>query len=70
MYVCLCNAVSVRSVKSAIEGGAGTVDEVGRACGAGTDCGSCRETIGELIEEQKAASAPRRRMLRVVPARV
>ena len=31
--------------------GAETVDAVGAACGAGTDCGSCRDAIDELIEE-------------------
>jgi bacterioferritin-associated ferredoxin len=47
--VCLCRGVSERKVERAISHGALTVDEVGDACGAGTSCGTCRETIHDML---------------------
>ncbi|MBI5087431.1 MAG: (2Fe-2S)-binding protein [Actinobacteria bacterium] len=47
--VCLCRGVSGRKVERAISHGASTVDEVGDVCQAGTSCGTCRETIHEML---------------------
>jgi bacterioferritin-associated ferredoxin len=49
VYVCLCQAVSDRKVRKAIARGASTVEEVGRACGAGTGCGGCHPEIEALL---------------------
>jgi bacterioferritin-associated ferredoxin len=57
MYVCICKAVTERAVKAAIAGGAGSVDEVGRCTGAGTDCGSCRLKIARELS-RAAESSP------------
>jgi bacterioferritin-associated ferredoxin len=54
MIVCLCRGVSDRTVKNAIDEGAESVAAVGRACGAGTDCGSCQRQIAGLITERCA----------------
>jgi bacterioferritin-associated ferredoxin len=51
VILCLCNAVSDAEVRAVITDGAHTVEAVGRACGAGTDCGSCRDDIADLIDE-------------------
>jgi bacterioferritin-associated ferredoxin len=51
VYVCICRAVSKRKVLAVIAEGAHTVRDVGAVCGAGTDCGSCRGCIRDLIEE-------------------
>lgn len=50
MYVCVCNAVSDREVKEAIERGATSVPDVVRACKAGGDCGSCHARIQRMID--------------------
>ena len=52
MYVCLCRAVTSRSIVSSIHAGATTVDAVGLACGAGTGCGKCQETIALLLRDE------------------
>ena len=57
MYVCLCKGVSERSVRACIRAGASTVPEVGKGCGAGTDCGACRGMIRDLIEEHEEEHA-------------
>jgi bacterioferritin-associated ferredoxin len=50
VYICLCRVVTRKVIEAAIEGGARTVEEVGRRSGAGTDCGKCRRTIIRLLE--------------------
>lgn len=55
MYVCICMAVTDREIRSCIAAGAGTVDEVGDACAAGTGCGSCHDHIDVFLA---AAHAP------------
>lgn len=55
MIVCLCHGVNDRTIRACVEDGADTVREVGRRCGAGTDCGSCRRTIKQVIQEHDEA---------------
>lgn len=50
MIICSCRAVSDREVESAIAQGASSIEAVGQLCGAGTDCGSCLEDLGERLE--------------------
>jgi assimilatory nitrate reductase catalytic subunit len=52
--VCACLKVGARAVSAAIAGGALTTDAVGQACGAGSNCGSCRPEIARMI-----AAAPK-----------
>jgi bacterioferritin-associated ferredoxin len=49
MIVCHCEVVSDRHIRDAVACGASSIDDVGRRCGAGTHCGSCRPTIGALL---------------------
>jgi len=51
-YVCSCHGVNDRTVRAAIAAGAGTVEEVGAACRAGSRCGGCHPTIECLIETE------------------
>ncbi|MEZ4407286.1 MAG: (2Fe-2S)-binding protein [Polyangiales bacterium] len=59
MVVCVCRGVRCSTVRSVIRSGAGTVDAVGEACEAGTDCGACRSVIEDLIEEHQEEAAAR-----------
>ena len=54
MIVCLCHGVNDHKIRRVVEDGAKTVREVGRRCGAGTDCGSCRRQIKDVIESVEA----------------
>jgi len=57
MYVCLCRAVSETTIVDAIRGGATSVEAVGQACAAGTNCGKCRTSIEFMIlREQELVS--------------
>jgi len=51
MIVCVCHGIPCKKIRAVIREGAESVDAVGAACGAGTDCGACRDAIEDLIEE-------------------
>ena len=50
MYVCICRAVTLSRLETLAASGATTLDAVERACGAGGDCGTCREDIAHVLE--------------------
>ena len=53
MYVCVCNAVTEREVRDAIERGAKSVGALKEMLGVATNCGSCLDTVVEhLLPEQ------------------
>ncbi|WP_367593383.1 molybdopterin-dependent oxidoreductase [Granulibacter bethesdensis] len=54
--VCSCFGVGATQIKTAIAGGCHTVDSVGQALQAGTNCGSCRAEIRILIERHEAGT--------------
>ena len=56
MVVCLCQGVSEKHVRSAIDTGARNRREVTAACGAGGVCGGCHSTIVEMIRECRRAA--------------
>ncbi|MEM1045001.1 MAG: molybdopterin-dependent oxidoreductase [Pseudomonadota bacterium] len=55
--VCSCLSVGVRDIVRAVEAGCRTVDAVGKQCGAGTNCGSCRAEIRGIIDDMHLAAA-------------
>ncbi|GMV16204.1 MAG: (2Fe-2S)-binding protein [Polyangiaceae bacterium] len=59
MLVCHCRRVCHREVLGACESGANSVEEVGRACGAGTGCGGCHPLIEDLIQLHQRREADR-----------
>lgn len=70
MIVCLCKGVSCSAIRRAIADGASSVEEVGMACGAGTDCGGCQGAIEDILEEERpGVAACGARHLPVVPSR-
>ena len=52
--VCSCCNVGANEIATAIVGGASNVDAVGRATQAGTNCGSCRSEINEMLSHAAA----------------
>jgi assimilatory nitrate reductase catalytic subunit len=47
--ICACFGVGRNTIKAAAEGGLATVDAIGHALRAGTNCGSCRPEIAALL---------------------
>jgi bacterioferritin-associated ferredoxin len=59
MYVCICNALTDRRIRGAIESGAGSLGAVYRTCGAAPQCGKCGEMIRSLlVANDEAGQAP------------
>jgi assimilatory nitrate reductase catalytic subunit len=56
--VCACFEVGVNQIVEAVTaGGRATVDAVGAALGAGSNCGSCRIEIKKIIDEARPRAA-------------
>ena len=55
MYVCLCTGMTCRQVKSAIDDGARSNAQVFLRNGVRPNCGRCRDTIVEMIQERRPA---------------
>ncbi len=49
--ICACMGVSSSAINTAIEAGCGSVEAVGEATKAGTNCGSCKPDIRRLISQ-------------------
>jgi len=62
MVLCLCKGLSDKAVQRVIDDGARSVDEIGDRCGAGTDCGSCKDALEQMVEScgRGCADCPRR----------
>ncbi len=50
--VCACRGVRATRIQAAVDAGAGSVDAVAEATGAGSSCGSCRPEIARLIGDR------------------
>ncbi len=50
MVVCHCKAINDAAIRDLIANTTLTADDVAASCGAGTDCGACRNTIEDLLE--------------------
>jgi bacterioferritin-associated ferredoxin len=49
MIVCLCAGVAKATIVEVIEGGAGCLEDLTGACGAGGDCGACTDVLVDLL---------------------
>jgi bacterioferritin-associated ferredoxin len=54
MIVCICAGVDDRELQEHIEGGARSLADLERKCGAGGDCGSCRDMLCDALEDAAA----------------
>jgi bacterioferritin-associated ferredoxin len=52
LFVCICARVRECELRRVVRAGAETEDAVGEACGAGTNCGTCLDHIGEIIDQE------------------
>ena len=66
MVVCLCRNVTSREIEEHIDRGARTLEEVGRRCGAGTDCGGCHADLEELLARAESGRSGTHHKLPVI----
>jgi assimilatory nitrate reductase catalytic subunit len=55
--VCSCFGVGVNQIAAAARTGCGTVEAIGQALQAGTNCGSCRTEIKEIVDAYRLQAA-------------
>jgi bacterioferritin-associated ferredoxin len=53
VIICHCLRISDRTIRTTVRDGAETREQVARACGAGSCCGSCRPAIDEIVGEER-----------------
>ena len=63
VYVCLCNGVTDRHIREAVDKGCSSVGELTMRTGCGANCGSCLEMAAEIPTPAEHMSA--RRMLQL-----
>jgi len=51
MYVCVCNAVTERQVKQAINEGAVTAAQLKQELNVASQCGSCADCLNEYLAQ-------------------
>jgi len=54
MYICICNAVNERAIKSAAADGVSTLRELSLATGVATTCGKCATEAVRILEQATA----------------
>ena len=55
--ICSCMGVGINEIRYAVSQGCSTVSEIGKMCGAGTNCGSCKSEIGGILDELAVIAA-------------
>ncbi|OLI15824.1 (2Fe-2S)-binding protein, partial [Xanthomonas oryzae] len=51
MYVCICNGVTDHQIREAAENGCASLSELTMRTGCGSNCGSCLEMAGDLLNQ-------------------
>lgn len=54
MYVCLCNGVTDRQIREAVDNGCDSIGELTMRTGCGASCGSCLGMAASMITEMQA----------------
>jgi bacterioferritin-associated ferredoxin len=57
MYVCICNAVTDKQIRRAVESGVEDLWGLQRELGVAVGCGSCKEMASEILSESRQAKA-------------
>lgn len=51
MYVCICHAVTDRTIRDAARRGVHTTEQLAAETGAGTCCGCCKTLAQQILHE-------------------
>ena len=58
MYICICNAITERQIRHCAAEGACSMADLERCLGVGINCGRCRPTATEILNESQSQSQP------------
>lgn len=56
MYICICNAVTERQIRQAVELGAESLHDLVDCLNVGTNCGKCRNETCRILREEKQSA--------------
>ena len=56
MYVCVCNAVTEKEIRTAVAEGASDIDELKQTLGVATCCGQCEGQACAMLSARSSAS--------------
>ncbi|MCC6714035.1 MAG: (2Fe-2S)-binding protein [Gammaproteobacteria bacterium] len=56
MYVCLCNAVTERDIRDAVDGGARGLEDLRNRLHVATCCGACEDTASACLSQHVRAN--------------
>jgi bacterioferritin-associated ferredoxin len=56
MYICLCNAITERDIRSCVEEGACSMRELESCLGVGATCGKCKSAAREILNDTRSSS--------------
>ena len=62
MIVCVCNNISDREIRQAIDSGLDSMAELRRNLGVATCCGKCHTCAKEVLREHRATASARELM--------
>jgi len=51
MYICICNGITEREIRSAVENGADSLAALQRDLGVATQCGRCAQHARQIVKE-------------------
>ena len=58
MYVCICNAITDKQIRTAAASGVKDLHGLQAKLGVATGCGSCGDVAAEILAEYRGLSAP------------
>ncbi len=57
MYICICNAITEKTVIEAVNNGASTLGDLQAELGVASCCGCCAQTASEYLPQDSASNA-------------
>jgi bacterioferritin-associated ferredoxin len=64
MIVCVCNNISDREIRQAVDLGITSIDDLRAALGVATNCGECLSYALEVLDEHLGATAMQETVLK------
>jgi len=63
MYICICNAVTDRDIKQAVDDGANCMSHLQERLNVGRCCGKCADAAGNCMDKHMAKQLDQNEML-------
>jgi bacterioferritin-associated ferredoxin len=69
MYVCVCNAVTDREIRKAVQGGVDSISTLQSQLKVGSCCGRCKDCARQVLNEALQEHSAHIHELTLIPAR-